>query len=155
LVSSTTSSESPGITRFPSTTRSSSTRRRLGADVVVDYRRQRFEDFAHDVDVVLDTVGGETRDRSWPLIRKGGVLATLVPPPPDEKIARRYGVQAFMVHGHPNIGEIMPEMTRRLEAGELILPEIAAVLPLDQAAEAHAALESDSPRGRIILVVRD
>ncbi|MBV8348885.1 MAG: NADP-dependent oxidoreductase [Mycolicibacterium sp.] len=127
--------------------------RRLGADVVVDYRTQRFEDFAHDVDVVLDTVGAETRERSWPLIRRAGALATLVPAPPDEAIAQQYGVQAFMVHGHPNIGEIMPEMTRRLESGDLILAEIAAVFPLEQAAVAHSVFENDQPRGRIVLAV--
>lgn len=103
--------------------------------------------------VVLDTAGGEKRDRSWPLIRKGGVLATLVPPPPDETIAQRYGVRAFMVHGHPNIGEIMPEMTRRLESGELVLSKVAATFPLERAAGAHAAFENDQPRGRIVLVV--
>ena len=57
-----------------------------------------------------------------------------------------------MVHGHPDIGEIMPEMTRRLETGELDFPELAAVFPLEQAAAAHAAYENDSPRGRIVLV---
>lgn len=129
--------------------------RDLGADVVVDYQAQRFEDFAHDVDAVLDSAGGQTRDRSWPLIRQGGVLATLVPPPPDESVARRYGVTAFMVHGHPDISEIMPEMTRRLESGELIHPEIAAVFPLERAAEAHAALEKGSLQGRVVLVVPD
>ena len=126
--------------------------RRLGADVVVDYRTQRFEDFAHDVDAVLDTVGGTTRDRSWALIRPGGVLASLLPPPPDLDPARPPDVRAFMVHGHPDIGEIMPEMTRRLETGELDFPELAAVFPLEQAAAAHAAYENDSPRGRIVLV---
>lgn len=127
--------------------------RGLGADVVVDYRTQRFEDFAQDVDVVLDTVGGETRDRSWPLIRRGGVLASLQPPPPDQTVAERYGVQAFMVHGHPDIGEILPEMTHRLESAELAFPEIAATFPLDQARQAHSAFENDSPRGKIVLVI--
>jgi NADPH:quinone reductase-like Zn-dependent oxidoreductase len=126
--------------------------RGLGADVAVDYRTQRFEDFARDVDVVLDTVGGETRNRSWPLIRRGGVLATLQPPPPDQTVADRYGVQAFMVHGHPDISEILPEMTRLLESGELAFPEIATTFPLEQAAQAHAAVESGA-RGRIALVV--
>ena len=129
--------------------------RSLGADVVVDYRRQRFEDFAHDVDVVLDTVGGQTRERSWPLIRNGGVLASLQPPPPDQTIAQRHGIRAFMVRGHPRIGEIMPRMTHRLESGELASPRIAATFPLEQAARAHRALETDSPQGRIVLVVPD
>jgi NADPH:quinone reductase-like Zn-dependent oxidoreductase len=127
--------------------------RQLGADVVVDYKTQRFEDFARGVDMVLDTVGWETRERSWPLIRKGGVLASLLPPPPDEDTAQRYGVQAFMVHGHPDIAEIMPEMTRKLETGELTRPAIAATYSLDQAANAHAAFEASSPRGRIVLVL--
>jgi NADPH:quinone reductase-like Zn-dependent oxidoreductase len=126
--------------------------RHLGADVLVDYRAQRFEDFAHQVDAVLDTVGAETRARSWPLIRPGGVLASLLPPPPDLDPAQPPDVRAFMVHGHPDIGEIMPEMTRRLEAGELDFPEVAAVFPLAQAAAAHSAYENDSPRGRIVLI---
>ena len=127
--------------------------RELGADVVVDYRTQRFEEFAQNVDMVFDTVGGETRERSWNVLRKGGVLASLLPPPPDPAKAELYGVQAYMVHGHPNIAEIMPEMTRRLEAGELAFPEIAATYPLEQAAAAHAAFEKSSPRGRIVLLV--
>jgi len=128
--------------------------RALGADVVVDYKTQRFEDFAEGIDGVLDTVGGETRERSWALLRKGGFLASLLPPPPDEATAARYGVRAFMVHGHPDIAEIMPEMTRRLEASELSFPEVAAVFPLEEAAKAHAAFEANSPRGRIVLEVR-
>ena len=125
---------------------------RLGADVVVDYRTQRFEDFAHDVDLVLDTVGGDTRERSWPLLRSGGALASLVPPPPDPVIAESHGVQAFMVHGHPDIGAIMPEMTHLLETGQLAPPEVAASFPLAQAAEAHTMYEDTAPRGRIVLI---
>lgn len=124
----------------------------LGCDVVINYRTERFEDFAHDVDVVLDTVGGETRERSWPLIRRGGILATLVPPPPDQTAAERHGVHAFMVHGHPDIGEIMPEMTRRLQSGELQPPTVTTRFALAQAAEAHRVSENDSPPGRIVLI---
>jgi len=126
--------------------------RGLGADVVVDYRTQRFEDFAHDVDLVLDTVGGDTRERSWPLLRAGGALASLLPPPPDPATAKKYGVQAFMVHGHPDIGAIMPQMTHLLETGQLTPPEVAATFPLAQAADAHKMYEDTAPRGRIVLV---
>jgi NADPH:quinone reductase-like Zn-dependent oxidoreductase len=126
--------------------------RTLGADIVVDYKTQRFEDFAQGVDLVFDTVGGETRERSWQLLRKGGALASLLPPPPDGATAERYGVQAFMVHGHPNIVEIMPEMTRRLQEGELASPEIANSFPLADAADAHEAFELSSPRGRLVLL---
>ena len=126
--------------------------RELGADIVVDYKTQRFEDVAHGVDLVLDTVGGETRERSWALIRKGGALASLLPPIPDPALAERYGVQAFMVHGHPNIAEIMPDMTRRLQSGQLAFPEIAKTYPLAEAAIAHQDFERSSPRGRLVLL---
>src|SRR2546425_9866736 len=58
--------------------------RGLGADTVIDYRGQRFEDVAHDVDVVVDTVGGETLARSFASLRRGGTLVTLPAPPPRE-----------------------------------------------------------------------
>jgi NADPH:quinone reductase-like Zn-dependent oxidoreductase len=127
--------------------------RELGADVVVDYKTHRFEEFAMGVDLVVDTVGGETRERSWPLLRKGGAMASLLPPPPDAAMAERYGVQGFMVHGHPNIVEIMPEMTGRLERGELGFPEIAKCYPLAEAAAAHADFERSAPRGRLVLMI--
>ena len=125
--------------------------RDLGADVAIDYKTQRFEELATDLDMVLDTVGGETRQRSWPLLKKGGVLASLQPPDPDQDVAKSYSVQGFMVHGHPSIGEIMPEMTRKLIEGELRFPDVATVFPLHQAAEAHALFEKQAPKGRIIL----
>ena len=123
----------------------------LGADEVIDYKTQKFEDIARDLDLVLDTQGGETRERSWALLKPGGILATLLPPIPDEETARKYGVQAFMVHGHPRIGDIMPDMTHRLETGKLKFPEIAARFPLQEASQAHASYEAHSPRGRIVL----
>ena len=126
--------------------------RQLGADIVVDYRTERFEDVARNVDLVLDTVGGQTRERSWTLLRRGGTLASLLPPPPDQDTAQRLGVQAFMVHGHPDIGAIMPQMTALLESGQLAPPEIAATFPLARAADAHDLYEKAAPRGRIVLV---
>jgi len=126
--------------------------RQLGADLVVDYQTQRFEDYAKDVDMVLDTVGGETRDRSWALIRKGGVLASLLPPPPEPHLAAKYGVQAFMVHGHPDVCEIMQEMTGLLQHGSLQPPEIAGTYSLADAALAHSAFEQSTPRGRLVLI---
>ena len=119
---------------------------------MVDYRTQRFEDYAGDVDFVLDTQAGRTRERSWALLKKGGTLVTLLPFGPGEDKARD-GVNALMVYGHPNVAEIMAEMTQRLEAGLLQPPEIAAVLPLEQAAEAHALYEAGSIRGRVVLEV--
>ncbi|MBV8843731.1 MAG: NADP-dependent oxidoreductase [Bryobacterales bacterium] len=69
----------------------------LGADVVVDYKKDRFEDHAREVDVVLDTIGGDTRVRSFAVLRRGGVLVTLVPPPPDQEFAAKHGIRALWV----------------------------------------------------------
>ena len=63
--------------------------RSLGADDVIDYHTTRFEDVLRDVNVVLDTVGGETRERSWRVVRKGGVLVTSVSPTPPQVAEER------------------------------------------------------------------
>src|ERR1700689_4355936 len=67
--------------------------RTLGADIVIDYKTQRFEDHASDVDMVLDLIDGETRERSWPLLKRGGVLVTTLTDPPQDK-AKEHGVRA-------------------------------------------------------------
>ena len=57
----------------------------LGADEVIDYRTQKFEDVARKVDIVLDTIGSDTQERSWKVLKKGGVLVSLVQPPSEER----------------------------------------------------------------------
>ncbi|GAB7036303.1 MULTISPECIES: NADP-dependent oxidoreductase [Catenuloplanes] len=64
--------------------------RSLGADVVVDYTRQAFETVLHDYDVVLDTVGGDTLDRSLRVLKPGGIVVS-VAGPPDPAFARQVG----------------------------------------------------------------
>src|SRR5205807_1321348 len=66
--------------------------RELGVDEPIDYTQQRFEDVARDIDVVLDTLGGETQARSWSVLKNGGVLVSLVQPPSEEK-AKELGVR--------------------------------------------------------------
>jgi NADPH:quinone reductase-like Zn-dependent oxidoreductase len=125
----------------------------LGADVAVDYRRERFEDHAKEVDLVIDTVGGETRARSFALLRRGGTLVTLVPPPPDPAVAAAHGVQAMMVRGHPRPGEVLHEARILFEAGHLQKPQIARVFPLEEAAAAAAYFDLASRGGRVVLSV--
>jgi len=67
--------------------------RELGAETVVDFRTERFEDMARDVDAVLDLVGGETQTRSFPVLRRGGKLVSAVSKP-DQALAKRHGVDA-------------------------------------------------------------
>ena len=122
----------------------------LGADVVIDYHAVRFEETLRDIDVVLDTVGGETRRRSWRLLRKGGALVTLVSPIPTGE-AEQNGVRGifFIVSG--NRGQL-DQISALVDGGKL-KPVIAEVLPLARAREAfeHGAVKH-AP-GKIVLQV--
>src|SRR6059036_1454857 len=64
----------------------------LGANEVIDYTTTRFEEVVHEVDLVFDTVGGDTLQRSWQLIKPGGVLVTIVSPPPSFENAKAHGI---------------------------------------------------------------
>jgi NADPH:quinone reductase-like Zn-dependent oxidoreductase len=71
--------------------------RQLGADELIDYQTTKFEDVVHDVEVVLDTIGGDTQQRSWKVLKRGGILVSIVSPPSPE-MAKEYGVrQAFVL----------------------------------------------------------
>ena len=65
---------------------------------------QRFEDIARNIDIVLDPIGGDTQERSWQVLKKGGVLLSIVQPPSAEK-AKELGVRAAFVASHPNGAE--------------------------------------------------
>src|SRR5262249_61497302 len=65
----------------------------LGADVAIDYTKQKFEDVVKDVDVVLDAAGKETLDRSYPVLKKGGILVSIVGPADKAKV-QQYAIQA-------------------------------------------------------------
>jgi NADPH:quinone reductase-like Zn-dependent oxidoreductase len=122
--------------------------RSLGADDVIDYHATPFEEMLRDIDVVLDTIGGETRERSWRVLRKGGVLVTLVSPIPAG-VAEQHGVCGvfFIVRG--NRGQL-EQISTLVDEGKL-KPVIAEVLPLARAREAfehgvtsHAGQDSAS-----------
>ena len=123
----------------------------IGADLVIDYRTERFEQRSGEVDFVLDSQGGDTRERSWALLKRGGVLASMLRPAPDEHRAAQLGVHAFVVFGHPDIGGVLPEITRRFEDERLARPVISRVLPLEQASLAHTLMEATASAERIVL----
>src|SRR5581483_1631201 len=119
--------------------------RSLGADEVIDYRAERFEDVVRDVDVVFDTVGGETLERSWGLLKPGGKLVTVAASgeqTTDERIRAAY----FIVE--PSRPQLL-EIARLIDAGAL-RPVVGAVFPL---AEAQQAYEYKPVRGKIVLRV--
>src|ERR1700720_3852309 len=124
--------------------------RELGADKAIDYTQQRFEDVARNIDIVLDTIGGETQERSWSVLKKGGVLVSLVQPPSEEK-AKELGVRAAIIGEQPN-GAQLAEIAKIIEAGKLA-PVIDRILPLSEARRAHELSQSGHTHGKIALRV--
>lgn len=122
----------------------------LGADEFVDYKTTKFEDVVKDVDVVFDTVGGETQERSFQVLKKGGFLVTVVNPPSPE-LAEKYGVQAEMIHLVPN-AEQLAEITELASAGKL-KTSVEKVLPFAEIKKAHELSETGHARGKIILKI--
>jgi NADPH:quinone reductase-like Zn-dependent oxidoreductase len=126
--------------------------RELGVDKAIDYTQQRFEDIARDVDIVLDTIGGEAQERSWSVLKKGGNLISLVQPPSEEK-ARELGVRAAIIGVQPN-GAQLAEIARIIDLGKLA-PIIDRILPLSEARRAHELSQSGHTHGKIVLRVEN
>lgn len=123
--------------------------RRLGAHQVVDYTTTRFEDACRDIDVVLDAVGGDTRDRSWGVLREGGILVSLrgePSPPADTRAVRGLGVTV-----HRDGGQLA--RIAELVEGGCVTPTVETVLPLADARRAHELSETGRTRGKIVLRV--
>jgi NADPH:quinone reductase-like Zn-dependent oxidoreductase len=120
--------------------------RRLGADEVIDYRAQRFENVVRDVDVVFDTVGGETLEKSWDVLKPGGRLVTVADPgvTADERSRAAY----FIVE--PNRTQLA-EIARLIDM-DALRPVVGAVFPL---AEARQAYQHKPNHGKVVLRVVD
>src|SRR5215472_5654767 len=108
--------------------------RALGAERVVDYRKERFEDSVSAVDVVLDTVGGDTQQRSLRVLKPGGILVSVVSPVP-ETAEKRYGVRAAYFYVDVTTARLN-EITELFESGSLVT-DVGTVLPLEEARVAH------------------
>jgi NADPH:quinone reductase-like Zn-dependent oxidoreductase len=124
--------------------------RELDVDEPIDYTQQRFEDIARKIDIVLDTLGGESQERSWSVLKKGGNLVSLVQPPSEEK-AKELGVRAALLGVQPN-GAQLAEIAKIIEAGKLA-PVIDRIFPLSEARRAHELSQSGHTHGKIALRV--
>jgi NADPH:quinone reductase-like Zn-dependent oxidoreductase len=129
--------------------------RSLGADEVIDYQTTRFEDVVKDVDVVLDTVGGETLQRSPAVLREGGTLLTLVGKPPAAACKERKLRCPSPANASPKQdGEELAELAELFGNGTLKM-SILAQFPLERVVEALELSETGRARGKIIVRVRD
>jgi NADPH:quinone reductase-like Zn-dependent oxidoreductase len=122
----------------------------FGVDEPIDYEKTRFEDVVHDVDVVLDTRGGDTQSRSWKVLKKGGILVSIVAPPSADEAAK-HGVRSAFFSAQPNSSQLS-EIAKLVDAGKL-KPVVETVLPLSDARRALELNETGHARGKIVLKV--
>lgn len=123
--------------------------RGLGADVVVDFRKEKFEDAAHSVDAVLDMVGGDVLARSMHVLKPDGIAVTVVGPPP-KALEEKYGARVvfFLVEVTT---ERLNRITALFDAGKL-KTDVGTELPLSEARKAHEMLAgAPHSRGKIVL----
>jgi len=124
--------------------------RKLGADQIIDYKTVRFEETIEPVDVVLDTLGGEIQERSWKVLKRGGILVSIVNPPSAEAAAK-HGVRQAFVFIQPNAPQLM-EIAKLVEAEKLKVI-VETILPLSDATRGQELSERGHTRGKIVLRV--
>jgi NADPH:quinone reductase-like Zn-dependent oxidoreductase len=122
----------------------------LGADQVIDYTTQKFEELVKDVDVVLDPIGGDTLERSYQVVKSGGFIVSIVGPPDKTKLAAR-DLRGAGILVTPNAKELA-EISELIDAGK-VKPTVSEVIPLANAKHAHELSETGHTRGKIVLSV--
>lgn len=127
----------------------------LGAETVIDYATTPFEEVARDVDVVLDTIGGETLRRSLYVVKPGGIVVSLLEQPAQE-IARERGIRAMKNTSslpYPS-SNLLQTIAQQMSEGR-VKTAIERVFPLHEAGQAHELSQTGHGRGRIVLQVLD
>lgn len=124
--------------------------RKLGVDQVIDYATERFEDVVQPVDVVLDTLGGEIQTRSWKVVKRGGILVSVVNPLSAEAAAAHGARQAF-VFTQPNAAQLA--QIAKLADTEKLKVVVETTLALSDATRGQELSERGHQRGKIVLRV--
>ncbi len=133
-------------------TRNQDLLKQLGADEAVDYTETKFEDVAKDVDAVLDPVGKETLARSYVVLKKGGIVISLVARP-DPAELKKHGIRGAGISVHPD-AENLTEIAQLVDAGK-IKPIVTEVLPLTGAVKAQQQAATHHTRGKVVLQIAD
>lgn len=124
----------------------------LGADTAVDYTKQKFEDIAKDVDVVLDSIGKDTLARSYGVVKKGGFIVSLVARPNQTELDK-HGIHGAALSVEPNSDELA-EIGRLIDE-EKIRVIVSQTFPLSEAMKAQEQVATGHTRGKIVLKIAD
>ena len=124
--------------------------KQTGADVAIDYTKTKFEEVAKDVDVVLDMVGEDTLERSYAVVKKGGIIVSIVDEPKQAALDAR-GIRGVALRCEPK-AEVMQELSRLMETQKL-KPIVSQTFPLTEVTKAQDQIATRHTRGKIALVV--
>jgi NADPH:quinone reductase-like Zn-dependent oxidoreductase len=122
--------------------------KQLGADVAVDYTRTKFEDVAKDVDAVLDPVGKDTLARSYAVVKKGGIVMSLVARPHPAEL-KKNGIRGAGISVHADF-EDLAEIAQLIDQGK-IKPVVTQVVSLNDAVAAQQQAATHHTRGKVVL----
>ena len=124
----------------------------LGADQVIDYQNEAFEEMLREFDAVLDTVGGEITNKSFQVLKKGSILVSMLGQPNPER-AEKYGVTAIGQSTNTNT-QHLNRLAELIDGGKIKV-QLDKVFPLEQAREAFKHLEEGHPRGKVVVKIED
>jgi alcohol dehydrogenase len=123
----------------------------MGADEVIDYKNQTFEDLLHDYDAVFDTVGGETYRRSFKVLKKGGIIVSMLEQP-DSGLMNQYGVKAVFRFAQAN-RERLTKLAQWIDENNNVRINVEKKFLLDQAGDALDYQKDVHPRGKVVLTI--
>ncbi|MGZ4966250.1 MAG: NADP-dependent oxidoreductase [Chthoniobacterales bacterium] len=133
-------------------TRNQDLLKQLGVDVPIDYTKQKFEEIAKDVDVALDTVGHDIPARTYPVVKKGGIICEIAGSLSRSEL-EKYGIRGAGIAVTPNADDLV-EITNLIEAKK-IKPIVTQVLPLSEGVKALEQAETHHTRGKVVLKIAD
>ncbi|MBI2641015.1 NADP-dependent oxidoreductase [Candidatus Roizmanbacteria bacterium] len=125
--------------------------KRLGTDQAIDYKSEKFEELLKDFDAVFDTVGGETTQRSFQVLRKGGTLVSMLGQP-DKKLSEQYGATGIG-QGTQTNAQHLSRLAELVDSGKVKV-HIDKIFTLDEVREAFKHQEEGHPRGKVVLKIK-
>lgn len=120
----------------------------LGADEVIDYKKQAFDEILKDYDAALDTIGGEVADKSYSVLKRSGTLVLLVSQI-NEELAKESGVKTIRQQTKTNTAHL--ERLARLVEDGVMKVHIDRAFSLEQTRDAFGHLQSGHPRGKVVI----
>ncbi len=122
----------------------------LGADEVIDYKNQNFEEILKDFDAVFDTVGGETLNKSFAVVKRGGTIVSMLGQP-NQEFAEKYGITALGQGTNTNTLHLI-QLAKLVDSGKIKV-HVDKIFPLSQIREACDYQEKNHPRGKVVIKI--